>query len=559
MEGEAPFAELARTAALGWRFEPATRDGTAVSAKIRIRVELRRRPRNELPPIEANAPDASSTVPPSGFPSDAGTPVDAAKPPEAEVAEDVVVRGARPLAPHVQLLAAEVREIPGAFGDPFRALEAMPGVVPIVSGLPYFVIRGALPGDTGFFIDGIPVPGLFHFGVGEAVISPGLVERVDLYPGAYPARFGRYAGGILSGDAVPPADKLHGELTVRLLDTGALVEAPFANGHGDALVSGRYGYPGLLLSVADPNVGLQYWDYQARGGYRFDDGSHIGIFAFGSFDWVSGPVNGNSGPLQQLLGIAFDRVSARYTRPTRYAGEMRVELTVGRDQTEVGSSPAMTLYSQTYSLSGTWTSHPDDATRVRIGADMVFEPYRFDFASGQGNTGGVAGILPTAQDDFNTGVYAELQSKLSRRISAEFGARVDLFTATYPGQSSSDPATQSRAVPAFDPRLTVRFALSPDVSWVSAIGTAHQASNIPLPIPALAFSQLGRGLQTAYQASEGVEAKLPFGFAATATVFGNAFSGLAQLDNECLNNSLRAWIRPSTGTPTGSSSSSAGR
>ena len=443
LEGEEPFAELARTAALGWRFAPATRDGTAVSAKIRIRVELRRRPRNEPPPVEANAPDASSTAPPAGSPSDAGAPVDAAKPPAEEIAEDVVVRGARPLAPHVQLLAAEVREIPGAFGDPFRALEAMPGVVPIVSGLPYFFIRGAPPGDTGYFIDGIPVPGLFHFGVGEAVFSPGLVERVGLYPGAYPARFGRLRGGILSGDAVPPADKLHGEVTVRLLDTGALVEAPFANGHGDALVSGRYGYPGLLLSVADPNVGLQYWDYQARAGYRFDDGSRIALFGFGSFDSVSGRENGNSGPLQQVLGIAFDRVSARYTRPTRYAGELRVEVTVGRDQTEVGSSPAMTLYSQTYSLSGTWTFHPNDANRVRIGADMVFEPYRFDFASGQGEHWWVRGSLADRAGRLQHGGLRRARVQALRVASRPSSARVDLFTATYPGQSSSDPATQS--------------------------------------------------------------------------------------------------------------------
>jgi hypothetical protein len=535
VEGEAPFAELARSAALGWKFEPATRDGAPVSAKIRMRVELRRRPRNEAPPPVPAAADAGSSEP---VVADAGTSVDGAAPPPAEVAQDVVVHGGRPLAPHVQLLASEVREIPGAFGDAFRALEALPGVVPIVSGLPYFVIRGALPGNTGFFVDGIRVPGLFHFGVGEAVFSPGLIQKVDLYPGVYPARFGRFAGGVLSGDAVPPADKVRGEVTVRLLDTGALVETPFANGRGDALVAGRYGYPGLLLSIADPNVGLQYWDYQARAGYRFADGSHIGVFAFGSYDSVSMRPDGG-GPLQQVLGVAFDRVSARYTRPTRYGGEALVELTVGRDRTEAGSSTPLTLNGQVYSLAGSWTLHPDEKTNVRVGADLVFEPYRFDFGSDPGNadTGALAGVLPVAQNDLTAGAYAELGTKLSSRVSIELGARLDLFTASYPGASGFDPATQSRAVPAFDPRLSVRYEISPDLTWVSAIGMAHQASNIPLPIPALTFSQLGRGLQTAYQASEGVEARLPLGFSATATVFGNEFTGLAQLTNNCISRS----------------------
>ena len=38
---------------------------------------------------------------------------------------------------------AEVRAMPGAFGDSFRAIEALPGVTPLVSGLPYFFVRGA--------------------------------------------------------------------------------------------------------------------------------------------------------------------------------------------------------------------------------------------------------------------------------------------------------------------------------------------------------------------------------------------------------------------------------
>jgi hypothetical protein len=441
-----------------------------------------------------------------------------------------------------------VREIPGAFGDAFRAIEALPGVTPIVSGFPYFVIRGAPPGDTGFFIDGVRVPALFHFGVGEAVIAPGLVEKVDFYPGAYPARFGRFAGGILSGDAVPPVDKIHGEATMRILDTGALIEAPFAKGHGDALVSGRIGYPGLLLSIADPNVGLSYWDYQARAGYRFNDGSRVAVFGFGSYDSVSTNNNG-SGPLQQVLGIAFDRVMLRYTRPTAYSGEAKIETTVGRDQTIVGSSPALTLNSQIYALSGTWVAHPSDETAVRVGADVTFEPYRFvgnlTPDTGSSSNGPPAGsstsnggepfnsILPTAQNDLTGGAYGELSTKLSRRLSAEFGVRFDLFTANYPGQSPTDPSTQARQVPALDPRITVRYAITRDVSWVSAIGMAHQASNIPLPIPALEFSQLGRGLQTAYQASEGVEAKLPLGFSGTATVYLHNLTGLAQLTNDC--------------------------
>ena len=98
---------------------------------------------------------------------------------------------------------AEVRQIPGAFGDPFRAVETLPGVTPIASALPFFYVRGAPPGNVGYFFDGIRVPYLFHVGIGPSVVQPALVERVDLHPGAYPARFGRFAGGIVAAEATP--------------------------------------------------------------------------------------------------------------------------------------------------------------------------------------------------------------------------------------------------------------------------------------------------------------------------------------------------------------------
>src|SRR6185369_7142929 len=145
------------------------------------------------------------------------------------------------------LSRAEVRQIPGTFGDPFRAIEIMPGVTPIVSGLPFFFVRGAPPGDVGYFLDGVRVPLLFHVGAGPSVVHPALIQRVDLYPGGYPARFGRYSGGIVSGETAPPLDRAHGEFNVRLFDAGALVETPFAlpgdsKERGSILVGGRYSY-----------------------------------------------------------------------------------------------------------------------------------------------------------------------------------------------------------------------------------------------------------------------------------------------------------------------------
>src|SRR5262249_5591971 len=124
---------------------------------------------------------------------------------------------------------AEIRVMPGAFGDPFRAIDALPGIVPIISGLPYFYIRGAPPSQVGYYVDEVRVPYLFHFALGPGVIQPALIDEVALHPAAYPGRYGRYSGAIVAGTTRDPATELHGEAQIRVFDAGAYAETPLAD------------------------------------------------------------------------------------------------------------------------------------------------------------------------------------------------------------------------------------------------------------------------------------------------------------------------------------------
>jgi hypothetical protein len=178
----------------------------------------------------------------------------------------------------------EARRLPGAFGDPFRAIEALPGVTPTVSGLPFFFVRGAPPGNTGYFIDEVRVPYLFHAVGGPSVIHPRLIERVDLHPGGYPARLGRYAGGVVAATTTEPRADWHGEGQLRLIDTGALVEGGFADGRGTALLAGRFSYTGAIFSAISPELTLDYRDFQARVSFDLTERDRVSVFAFGAYD-----------------------------------------------------------------------------------------------------------------------------------------------------------------------------------------------------------------------------------------------------------------------------------
>jgi hypothetical protein len=329
-----------------------------------------------------------------------------------EPVQEVDVRGVRAQPGTEEVTGGEVKQLPGSFGDAFRAIEAMPGVTPLVSGVPCFLVRGAPPGNTGFFIDGVRVPALFHLGVGAAVVHPSLIDRVDFYPGAYPARFGRFTGGILSGEIAHLPESAHEEASIRLVDAGGLLSAPVADGRGDVLISGRYGYPGPLVSVFDPNVGLSYWDYQARARWKLSDHDQIGVFGFGSFDSLSAR-NATSGQMEQVLGIQFHRVDLRWDRQTSPTGSLRVALTLGYDRSAAGgSNSTITLIgsgtnqasgaedfieSETIGLRSEWSDRLSRDADARLGSDIVISPYHVVLALFEPTgPGGMGPALPVS-------------------------------------------------------------------------------------------------------------------------------------------------------------------
>ena len=178
-----------------------------------------------------------------------------------------------------------MRQLPGAFGDPFRAVEALPGVTPIITGLPYFFVRGAPPGNVGYFLDGVRVPLLYHIGLGPSVVHPAIVERVDLYPGGYPARYGRFAGGIVAGETSRAALRAARRSQCapgrrRRAGRGAVRRRARARRSPAAATR----TPRLLLSLLAEEVILDYWDYQARIAYEANSRDTVSAFAFGSFD-----------------------------------------------------------------------------------------------------------------------------------------------------------------------------------------------------------------------------------------------------------------------------------
>jgi TonB family protein len=511
-EGDPPFANVAVESVKQWSFEPATRDGVAVAATIRMEVAFHAPVVKE---VEEPPPSLADAAPPPTPASEKPQVRKTKAPPLPQQPIEVTVVGDKRAPMVVSLARTEVRQIPGTFGDPFRALEILPGVTPIISGLPYFYVRGAPPGNVGYYLDGIRVPYLYHVAIGPSVIHPGMVDRVDLYRGGYPARFGRYAGGIAAAETTAPNATPRGEANIRLFDAGAMVESGFAGGRGTVLLGGRYSYTAAIISLIAKGIKLDYRDYQARVTYDVTPKDQVSLVAFGAYDLLAQEQNGIS---TIGFGTEFYRGELRWDRQLPDDGRVRTAVTLGYDQTAMGGQ--RNAQDRMIGVRSEVEKQLSGSVRLRTGVDSLLDSYRITtplYDDPDNPNSKLFNSLFPPRKDAVVGTHAELGIEVQKGFFVTPGLRLDYYM--------SGGATAVGV----DPRLSSRIKLSDSFAIIHAYGIAHQPPSFVLPIPGLALGSLSKGLQTAYQTSAGIDWSFAKATSLEATVFYNLFTNLTDV------------------------------
>jgi len=429
---------------------------------------------------------------------------------------EVTITEARPPAAATRLTRSEVREVPGTFGDPFRALELLPGVTPIVSGLPYFYVRGAPPGNLGYFVEGVRVPYLFHLLGGPSVVHPAMLDRVELYPGGYPAEFGRYSGGIVTAETTAPRTDFHGEASLRLFDAGALAETGFSDGRGTLLLGGRYSYTAALLSVLQPDITLDYRDAEARVTYDLGRHDRLTVFGFGAFDYLRVAEGGGGEGSTDFIGTEFYRLDVRWDHELPRGGQVQQAVTFGYDRSSART--AGDFRDWVFATRSRATRRLGDRVTWRFGADASLDRYSRREASLRDPDAPVSDEQETwfrsSHDQLGSGIWTDLVLEPAERWQVIPGLRADLFVRGGTGAVGVDP------------RLATRWHVSKPVTLVHTVGLAHQPPSMIAPIPGMELATLDGGLQTSWQNSLGVEIELPAGLWSSATAYYNRFYGM---------------------------------
>jgi hypothetical protein len=462
----------------------------------------------------------------SADPIDEASSADEAQPPESSSAPnavvvdspvDVTVTGEKNAPGSASIGKRETRDMPGVLGDPYRGIEIHPSVTPAASGVPYYFIRGAPPGNVGYFFDDIPVPLLFHAGAGPCVIPAGLVQRVELHLGAYPAALGRLAGAVVEADSTPPPNEWRGEAAFRTVDIGGLVQGP-AGEKATVLFGGHYSIGTKIVSALVKSIDIDYADYQGRVTAKTSDRGRVTLTTFGSYDYlatVDSPGEKNESR-SVLIDSDFHRVDLRYDEELSGGGKAQAAVTFGLDRSRgEGVKSADDFKIDARAKIEKPTGH---GALVRFGTDAALDVYHIDVGTEPCQAGGCAGgLLPSEADLANT-----FRVLFPSRTDLALGGWIDSVIALgdsstiTPGLRVDYYNSLGHAAVGVDPRLVGSFGIGDHLKLIPAIGIASQLPGFA-PIPALQIGGIPGGLQRSVQSSFGADVSFPpFEFEATA-------------------------------------------
>lgn len=407
----------------------------------------------------------------------------------------------------------EVQSVPGTFGDPVRVLQNLPGMAraPYLSGA--LLVRGSQPENTQVLIDGVPVPLLYHFAGGPSVITPSFIDRIDFFPGAYGAKYGRAIGGIVDVGTRPPEPKrLHGLVDIDLLDAGFYVESPLSStqNRGTLALAARRSYidvllPPILDAVREPGqtstvASPYYWDYQARYDLKLGR-DRLGLVVFGSNDLLTVSQSGSeeTQPFSLDAHQAFHRMRLSWSRLTESGWTLSLAPTVGLtlNTFSIGQFKGG-LNSKDVNLRGAATKELAPGLTLETGLDVntTFYTLGFEFPLTP-EPGEEEPRIFVREQSLTLATYATYVEAVWSPIES---------LKLVPGLRFEAYQLPGHLRPSLEPRLAARYALNDALTAKAAWGVFRQAPQ-PGEIDTV-FGNPDLGLIRGRQTAAGVEWRL---------------------------------------------------
>lgn len=285
------------------------------------------------------------------------------------------------------LTQKEFLNMPGANGDPVKAVQNLPGINRVQGFSSQVVVQGSAAKDTSYDVDGHRIPLVFHFGGLSSVVMPEALEQVDYLSAGFGAYYSRALGGIISlktdsQEKLPRKKK--GFFFIDSLKSGGMFESQLDE-DSSILVGGRVSYIGFALGKALENnsnfnltVAPEFSDLTVIHKKRFNERDQLKTVFIASQDTLGflfkQPFDEDPSVRGKFSNLTrFYRIIPQWNRKWDEERQSSLSLAYGSDVIEtVFGTNYFNLQSHVLSVRGDWTQKLQPFWSTQVGFDNLY-------------------------------------------------------------------------------------------------------------------------------------------------------------------------------------------
>ncbi len=420
----------------------------------------------------------------------------------------------------------ELKSVPGTLGDPVRALQSLPGVARPSAVEGDIVVRGAEASNTGYRVDGMRVPYMFHLLAGRSVINPAFIDDVEFFPGGMPPRFGESLQATVNiRTNQEQTDVFRGRVTLDVLDGSFGFESPLGE-RATISAGGRYSWVSVFFQA---QAGAQDGDRSDTVLPKYGDGFvdlHLQLNAEHALSWTTfgsrdafifrqarAPESDETLPfdptfyvdsyfVRSRLRWDFDGDNAEHATWISYGPDQQQNLLTA--DFSFGEGPVQGRVQGTdLVFRHDHTRRPGDRLTVNFGTQFAQRPvYAEDYSDvyeGPANP-----VIYTTDEQVTASAWTELRIRAGAWQVAP-GLRTQAYL--WKGQRDLEP----------EPRLSLRRTLSE--SWTAKAFVGRFTQIPPLERYAAGMGNPTLELQTSAQSLIGLEGQIGSGFFVDSSLY----------------------------------------
>lgn len=419
----------------------------------------------------------------------ASTVVDIALEPDDYLLKSIEIVGNRKHSGQFALEAKSIQALPSVGGEPdlMKSLQFLPGVQSGNEGANNLSVRGSNQWGNLVLLDEAVVYNPSHVLSFFSVFNNDAIREVNLYKSFFPLKYGGRSSSVIDVRMREGNSKeRERSASLGLIASKMLLEGPLKKKEGSYLVSGRFGYPGVVAGLLGSNLvskpQMWFYDVNAKVNRTLNDRNRM------YFSLYSG---GDHTVFNKLVrGYGMDWGNATATVRWNH---------ILNDKTNVNTSAVFSNYyykykslsdglryvwksnMQSYQLKSDWEKYQNNLLTLKGGVNLHY----FTTMPGEvGKSGKDSNITPSQMPRkslWDAAVYAEANYRFLPRFQLNAGVRLSLLHA--PASAYYDAKTyvmpEPRAELSFAPNSSHRFS----ASYTQAAQSIHMLTTSSVGIP----------------------------------------------------------------------------